>query len=67
MHMTIFVSRITNMYKVQYQASTFFTTLVTQSYARVHVLLTCRKHLHGHINSLRGQVCSHQSSLTHHL
>ena len=37
-------------------STVFKTTLITQLYVRVHILLTCGKHLHARIISLRGLV-----------
>ena len=36
-------------------------------YMRVGILLTCRKHLHDRIISLKGEECAHNISLTRHL
>ena len=33
-------------------------------YVRADILLTCRKHLHHRIISLRGEDCAHKTSLT---
>jgi hypothetical protein len=37
---------------------------LTWLYVRIDLLLTCRKHLHNHITSLRGGVWAHKASLT---
>jgi hypothetical protein len=37
---------------------------LTWLYVRIDLLLTCRKHLHNHITSLRGEVWAHKASLT---
>ena len=39
-------------------------TVFTQFDARVGILLTCEKHLHDSIISLRGKVWAHTTSLT---
>ena len=45
-------------YKIQQRCSPSY------NYVSVHSLLICRKHLHDCINSLRGEVWAHKSSLT---
>ena len=40
------------------------TTLFTQLYVRVDILLTCGKHLHDRITSVRVDVLVHKASLT---
>jgi len=39
-------------------------TLLAWIYVRVGILLTCGKHLHDHIISLKGDVWGHKTSLT---
>ena len=41
----------------------FIITLFVRLYVRVGILLTCGKHLHDRIISLRGEVWSHKASL----
>ena len=49
----------------QEKDSAFLTTmLLTLLYVRVVILLTCGKHLHDHIISLRGEVWAHKTSVT---
>ena len=49
----------------QEKDSAFLTTmLLTLLYVRVGILLTCGKHLHDHIISLRGEVWVHKTSVT---
>ena len=42
----------------------FITTLLTQLYVWVAILLTLGKQFHGRIISLRRDVCAHKTSLT---
>ena len=44
----------------------FIVTLFAQLYMSVVILLTCRKHLHDCIISLRGEVWAHKTRLTLH-
>ena len=44
----------------------FTTTMLTQLYVKVGLLLTCSKLLHGRIISLRRQIWAHKTSLASH-
>jgi hypothetical protein len=41
----------------------FKTTLFAWSYVRASILITCGKHLHDHIISLRWEVWAHKTTL----
>jgi len=51
---------------IWYLQTLLITTLFARLYVRAANLLTCGKHLHGRIISLRGQVWFRKTSLIHH-
>ena len=65
LYMTASVSWRLNILCIKFKIGAFFlTTLLIQSYVRIDILLTCGKHLHDCIISLRGDVWDHKISLT---
>ena len=42
----------------------FYDFMLAWLYVRIDILLTCGKHLHNHITSLRVEVWAHKASLT---
>jgi hypothetical protein len=62
--MTISVSRSLNIFCIMFKIIAFFImTLFARLYVRVDILLTCGKHVHDRIISLREEVWAYKTSL----
>ena len=62
--MTNSVSRSLNIFCIMFKIIAFFImTLFARLYVRVDILLTCGKHVHDGIISLREEVWAHKTSL----
>jgi hypothetical protein len=51
------------MYNVQDYSILYYKAIHIWLYVRIGILLVCRKHMHNHIISLRGEIWAHITSL----
>ena len=64
-HMTTSVIRRLNILCIMFKITAFFIiTLLARLFVRVDILLTCGRHLHDRIISVRWDVWAHKTSLT---